>query len=139
MKTNLPFMKLLPVHSTAVVTSTFVDTALAQVMHVRVFTENTPPLGTSGVRVVVSVVTYWSKSTCSISSLISHFVCLGPRLPFKGLMYDMFFVSSFEPSETGVQSDICRSKQKQKNALAGTHHKRKKTHQATSDQQPKNP
>ena len=50
-------MKLRPVHSTCVVTRTFDDTALAQVMHVLVLTENTPPLGTSGVRVVVSIVT----------------------------------------------------------------------------------
>ena len=50
-------MKLLPVHSTCVVTTTFVDTALAHMIQVFVFTENTPPLGTSGVRVVVSIVT----------------------------------------------------------------------------------
>jgi hypothetical protein len=50
-------MKLLPVHSTCVVTKTLVDTALAHVKHVLVFTENTPPLGTSGVRVVVSITT----------------------------------------------------------------------------------
>lgn len=48
-------MKLRPVHSTCVVTTTLVDIALAHVMHVRVLTENTPPLGTSGVRVVVTV------------------------------------------------------------------------------------
>ena len=52
-----PLMKLRPVHSTCVVTSTLLDTLLAQVMHVRVLTENTFPLGTSGVRVVVSIVT----------------------------------------------------------------------------------
>ena len=50
-------MKLLPVHSTCEVTSTLLEMLLAQVIHVKVLTENTPPLGTSGVRVVVTVVT----------------------------------------------------------------------------------
>lgn len=50
-------MKLLPVHSTCVVTMTLEETLLAHIMHVRVLTENTPPLGTSGVRVVVSIET----------------------------------------------------------------------------------
>ena len=50
-------MKLRPVHSTCVVTNTRLATLLAQVIHVRVLTENTPPLGTSGVRVVVSMLT----------------------------------------------------------------------------------
>ena len=50
-------MKLRPVHSTCVVTSTLLATALAHVMHVLVLTENTFPLGTSGVRVVVSMLT----------------------------------------------------------------------------------
>ncbi len=50
-------MKLLPVHSTWVVTITLVDMALAHIMQVLVFTEKTPPLGTSGVRVVVTVTT----------------------------------------------------------------------------------
>jgi hypothetical protein len=31
------------------------EMALAHIIHVRVFTEKTPPLGTSGVRVVVTV------------------------------------------------------------------------------------
>ena len=35
---------------------TFVVAELAHIMHVIVFTEKTPPLGTSGVRVVVKVV-----------------------------------------------------------------------------------
>lgn len=50
-------MKLLPDHSTWVVTITRVDAALAHMIQVRVFTANTLPLGTSGVRVVVSVET----------------------------------------------------------------------------------
>ena len=49
---NLPLMKLRPDHSTCVVTTTLLDTLLAHVMHVLVLTENTLPLGTSGVRVV---------------------------------------------------------------------------------------
>lgn len=101
-------MKLRPVHSTCVVTKTRVVTLLAQVMHVRVFTENTPPLGTSGVRVVVSMVTYWSKSQNAVSSRSSHFVCFGPMLPFSGLMYDMFRASSFGLS-IGIQSEIWTS------------------------------
>jgi hypothetical protein len=44
-----------PVHSTVVVTRTRAVSALAHVMHVRVLTANTPPLGTSGVRLVVTV------------------------------------------------------------------------------------
>lgn len=52
-----PLMKLLPVHSTCVVTITFVLAALAHIIQVLVFTENTPPLGTSGVLVVVIVTT----------------------------------------------------------------------------------
>jgi hypothetical protein len=50
-------MKLLPVHSTCVVTITLVEAALAHIIHVLVLTEKTPPLGTSGVRVVVIVTT----------------------------------------------------------------------------------
>ena len=50
-------MKLRPVHSTAVVTITLEDTLLAHIMHVRVLTWKTLPLGTSGVRVVVSMQT----------------------------------------------------------------------------------
>lgn len=53
---HLPLIKLLPVQSNCVVTVTFADAELAHVMHVRVFTENAPPLGTSGVRVVVNMV-----------------------------------------------------------------------------------
>ena len=49
-------MKLLPVHSTCVVTKTRELMLLAHVMHVRVLTLKTPPLGTSGVLVVVMVV-----------------------------------------------------------------------------------
>ncbi len=48
-------MKLLPDHSTCVVTKTRVDEELAHMRHVLVFTANAPPLGTSGVRVVVRV------------------------------------------------------------------------------------
>jgi hypothetical protein len=48
-------MKLRPVQSTWPVTHTRQVIALAQVMHVRVLTANTPPEGTSGVRVVVTV------------------------------------------------------------------------------------
>lgn len=48
-------MKLRPVHSTSVVTIIRVDTPLAHMIQVRVFTANTPPLGTSGVLVVVIV------------------------------------------------------------------------------------
>lgn len=50
-------IKLLPVHSTVVVTINLDAAAPAHIIHVRVLTENTPPLGTSGVRVVVSVET----------------------------------------------------------------------------------
>jgi len=49
-------MKLRPVHSTWEVTTTREDALLAHVTHVRVLTLNTPPLGTSGVRVVVTIV-----------------------------------------------------------------------------------
>jgi hypothetical protein len=52
-----PFIKLRPVHSTWDVTTMREDALLAHVMHVRVLTLNTPPLGTSGVRVVVTVTT----------------------------------------------------------------------------------
>jgi hypothetical protein len=75
---NLPLMKLRPVHSTCVVTITLLDTLLAHMMHVLVLTENTFPLGTSGVRVVVMVVTKSSKSQWTTSSLSSHLVCRGP-------------------------------------------------------------
>ena len=98
-------MKLRPDHSTTVDTSTFVAMLDAHVMHVRVLTENTLPLGTSGVRVVVIMTTYSSKSQCTVSSRISHFVCFGPMPPDSGLMYDMFRASSFG-SSMGIQSDI---------------------------------
>lgn len=48
-------MKLLPVHSTWVVTMTRVEMVLAHIIHVRVLTTNTPPLGTSGVLVEVTM------------------------------------------------------------------------------------
>ena len=48
-------MKLRPVHSTWVLTTTREDALLAHVMHVRVLTLKTLPLGTSGVRVVVTI------------------------------------------------------------------------------------
>lgn len=51
-----PLTHDLPVHSTSVVTSTRVELALAHVKHVFVLTLNTPPEGTSGVRVVVTMV-----------------------------------------------------------------------------------
>lgn len=54
---NLPLMKLRPDHSTCVVTTTLLDTLLAHMIHVLVLTENTFPLGTSGVRVVFRVET----------------------------------------------------------------------------------
>jgi len=47
--------KLLPDHSTCVDTTTLVDAIEAQVIHVRVLIANMPPLGTSGVRVVVTI------------------------------------------------------------------------------------
>lgn len=50
-----PLTHDLPVHSTSVVTLTLVEDAPAQVKQVRVLTLNTPPLGTSGVRVVVTI------------------------------------------------------------------------------------
>lgn len=79
-------MKLLPVHSTLVVTTTLVDLELAHTRQVRVLTLNTPPLGTSGVLVVVTMEMYLSGSIWSSSSVISHFVCFGPIPPFKGLI-----------------------------------------------------
>lgn len=54
---HIPLIKLLPVHSTCVVIKILVDTLLAHVIHVRVLTANTPPLGTSGVLVVVIITT----------------------------------------------------------------------------------
>lgn len=99
-------MKLRPVHSTWLVTRTLVDTLLAHMMHVRVFTEKTFPLGTSGVRVVVIVETYSSKSQWAVSSRNSHRVCLGPMLALRGLMYDMLRASNAGLSGKGIQSDI---------------------------------
>ena len=55
MRISSPLIKLRPVHSTCVVTKILDDTLLAQVIHVLVFTEKTPPLGTSGVLVVVII------------------------------------------------------------------------------------
>ena len=98
-------MKLRPVHSTCVETRTLLATSLANVMHVFVLTEKTPPLGTSCVRVVVSMVTYVSKSHTTISSRSSHRVCFGPMLAFSGLMYVMLRASSFVVSD-GIQSEI---------------------------------
>lgn len=77
---DLPLIKLLPVHSTCVVTMTRVETVLAHMMHVRVFTTNTLPLGTSGFLVDVIIMTWSSKSQYTFSSWISHFVCFGPTL-----------------------------------------------------------
>src|SRR6267154_3958380 len=102
-------MKLLPVHSTCVVTITLVEIALAHMMHVFVFTENTPPLGASGVLVVVNITTWSLKSQVKASSWISHFVSFGPMLLFRGLIYDMFRAKSFKLSPVGDQSDICTS------------------------------
>ena len=56
-KTRAPLMKLRPVHSTWDVTTIREDALLAHIRHVRVLTLKTPPLGTSGVRVVVSITT----------------------------------------------------------------------------------
>jgi hypothetical protein len=50
-------MKLRPVQSTCVETIILVVNGEAHIKHVLVFTENTPPLGTSGFRVVVRVET----------------------------------------------------------------------------------
>lgn len=86
-----------------------VDTLLAHMIHVRVLTTNTFPLGTSGVRVAVSIVTNSSKSQNAVSSLISHLVDLGPMLPFNGLIYDMFLVSFVGFSGKGAQSEIWMS------------------------------
>jgi hypothetical protein len=83
---NSPLTKLLPVHSTPVVTTTLHEFPLAQVMLVLVLTLKLPPLGTSGVLVVVMTQTKSSKSTCADSSVMRHFVCLGPIEPLRGLM-----------------------------------------------------
>ena len=50
-------MKLRPVHSTAVVTIMRVELGPAHIKQVLVLTEKTLPLGTSGVLVVVTVLT----------------------------------------------------------------------------------
>lgn len=102
-------MKLLPVQSTVVVTSTLVELFLAHVKHVLVLTAKLPPLGTSGVRVVVSVTTKSSKSTCRFSSTRMHCADLGPTGALRGLMYLYVLVSRFEPDFCGAQSPICRS------------------------------
>lgn len=78
----------------------------AQVKHVRVLTAKLPPLGTFGVRVVVSVEMYSSKSTCKFSSVIMHLVSFGPNEPVSGLMYDMERVSMLSFLASGDQSDI---------------------------------
>lgn len=57
-KAGSPLTQDLPVHSTVVVTTTLVELGPAHVIHVLVLTLNTPPLGTSGVLVVVIIVTY---------------------------------------------------------------------------------
>jgi hypothetical protein len=103
---DLPFIKLLLVHSTWVVTINLVDTPLAHMMHVRVLTENTPPLGTSSVRFIVSITIEVSTSDCSVSSRISHLVCFGPTLAVNGRMYDMFLMRSSGLPSIGDQSDI---------------------------------
>ena len=59
-------MKLRPIHSTWAVTTTRADALLAHVTHVRVLMLKTPPLGTSGVRVVVSIEMY-RQSNCEPS------------------------------------------------------------------------
>ena len=58
----IPLTHDFPVHSTVLVTRTFVPFREAHVKHVLVFTLKTPPLGTSGVRVVVRTETAVSKS-----------------------------------------------------------------------------
>lgn len=79
-------MKLRPVHSTVVVTSMRVELFLAHIQQVLVFTAKLPPLGTSGVRVVVMVVTKSSKSTCKFSSTRMHLADFGPTGALRGLM-----------------------------------------------------
>jgi hypothetical protein len=54
---DIPLIKLRPVQSTCVETIILVVNGEAHIKHVLVFTENTPPLGTSGFRVVVRVET----------------------------------------------------------------------------------
>jgi hypothetical protein len=92
------------------VINTLVDTELAHIIHVLVLTEKTPPLGTSGDRVLVIVEMYSSGSLCTISSVISHFVDFGPTLEFRGLIYVIFLVRRLDPGAVGCQSDICISK-----------------------------
>lgn len=53
-----PLIQLFPVHSTPVVTITLVDSGPAHIKHVLVLTLKTPPLGTSGVLVVVIMTMY---------------------------------------------------------------------------------
>jgi hypothetical protein len=52
---SVPLMKLHPVHSTWVLTTTREDTLLAHMMHVRILMLKTLPLGTSGVHVIVTI------------------------------------------------------------------------------------
>jgi hypothetical protein len=79
-------MKLLLLHSTPVVTTTLHLFPLSHVMLVLVLTAKAPPLGTSGVLVVVMTQTKSSKSTCADSSVMRHLVCRGPIEPVRGLM-----------------------------------------------------
>jgi len=66
------------VQATSVVTLTWQPPCALQVKTLLVLTEKSLPLGTSGVRVVVSLAMQVSGSTFSFSSAIRHFVCLGP-------------------------------------------------------------
>jgi hypothetical protein len=52
---NVPLMKLHPVHSTWVLTTTREDALLAHMMHVRVLMLKTLLLGTSGVHVIMTI------------------------------------------------------------------------------------
>jgi hypothetical protein len=54
---NKPLTHDFPVHSTLVLTTTFVPPPFAHVKQLLVLTLNTPPEGTSGVRVVVTTET----------------------------------------------------------------------------------
>lgn len=78
----------------------------AHMIHILVLTENEPPLGTSGVLVVVTTVTYFSKSILIVSSFSSHLADLGPTGPLSGLMYEIFRASCLGFSVDGYQSEI---------------------------------
>lgn len=90
-----------------------------QLRHVFVLTQNTPPLGTFGVRVVLTIVIQpgsaasppsgASLSKCSCSCWISHFVDLGPMGPLSGLMYESVCVWRDGLEEEGVHSDLTSS------------------------------